>query len=186
MRCVRSLATAFAAAAISVASIPADAQEAPSGAAAPSQLETLGLSHIGFAVGDLKASVSFFVDTLGWKVAGGKPDYPSVFVTNGELFVTLWQTDPNPVPFDRRKNVGLHHMAITVRDLKSLYTLYERIKARPDVTIEFAPEFLDKGPTTQMMIRDPSGLRLEFIVPDDRMSAEEKARILAQGHPSPM
>ena len=139
--------------------------------------ETLGLNHIGLAVSDLEASTSFFVDTLGFQRAGGDPDYPSNFVFNGEIFVTLWQvSDPaNAIAFDRKKNVGLHHMAITVRDLTTLHDLHRRFLEHPRVTVEFGPEFLGSGPTTHMMIRDPSGLRLEFIVPRGRMSEEEQA-----------
>ncbi|MBE5073239.1 VOC family protein [Erythrobacteraceae bacterium E2-1 Yellow Sea] len=138
--------------------------------------ETLGLNHIGLAVSDLGATVAFFTDTLGWETAGGDPDYPSIFVTNGEMFVTLWRvTDPaTATPFNRKTNVGLHHMAITVRDLTTLHELHRRFVAHPGVVIEFAPEFLGNGPTTHMMIREPSGLRLEFIVPRGRMSAEEQ------------
>lgn len=138
--------------------------------------ETLGLNHIGLSVSDLDATVAFFTDTLGWDAVGGDPDYPSIFVTNGEMFVTLWRvTDPDTAtPFNRKTNVGLHHMAITVRDLATLHDLHRRFAEHPRVTIEFAPEFLGKGPTTHMMIREPSGLRLEFIVPRGRMSAEEQ------------
>ena len=141
------------------------------------EAETLGLNHIGLAVSDLEASANFFVDTLGFERAGGDPDYPAIFVFNGEIFVTLWQvTDPETaVQFNRKNNVGLHHMAITVRDLTTLHELHRRFTEHPRVTIEFAPEFLGNGPTTHMMIRDPSGLRLEFIVPRGRMSAEEQA-----------
>ena len=135
---------------------------------------TLGVNHIGFAVSKLDQSVSFFVDTLGWRKAGGRPDYPAVFVSNGSMFVTLWQVeDPaNAVTFNRRKNVGLHHMAITVRDLPTLHELHEKFKQTDGVIIEFAPEFLGKGPTTHMMIREPSGLRLEFIVPAGRIKEQ--------------
>lgn len=141
------------------------------------EAETLGLNHIGFAVCDLEASASFFVDTLGWKRVGGDPDYPAIFVANDEMMVTLWRvTDPaTAIPFDRKSNVGLHHMAITVRDLATLHDLHRRFLDNPRIKIEFAPEFLGDGPTTHMMIREPSGLRLEFIVPRSRMSAEEQA-----------
>lgn len=148
-------------------------------AAAPTEeAETLALNHIGLAVSDLDASASFFIDTLGWRPAGGDPSYPAKFVTNGEMFVTLWRvTDPaSAVPFDRKTNVGLHHMAITVRDLATLDALYQRFQEHPRVEIEFGPEFLGNGPTTHMMIREPSGIRLEFIVPRGRMSEEERAR----------
>ncbi|MEO0441710.1 MAG: VOC family protein [Pseudomonadota bacterium] len=135
---------------------------------------TLGLNHIGFAVSKLDETVAFFVDTLGWETAGGEPDYPSVFVTNGDMFVTLWQvTDPdNAVAFDRKNNVGLHHMAITVRDLDTLNALHKKFETQENITVEFAPEFMGDGPTTHMMIREPSGLRLEFVVPASRIKPE--------------
>ncbi len=132
---------------------------------------TLGLNHMGFSVSNLEKSASFFIDTLGWKKAGGRPDYPAIFVTNGSMFVTLWRVeDPETaVAFDRRKNVGLHHMAITVRDLDALHALHEKFKQTDGVTIEFGPEFIGNGPSTHMIIRDPSGLRLEFAVPASRI-----------------
>lgn len=149
---------------------PPDTDDNSATESAP-EAETLGLSHIGLAVSNLEASAAFFTDTLGWKTAGGEPDYPAIFVTNGQLFVTLWQvTDPAKAQvFNRKNNVGLHHMAITVRDLDTLHALHDKFMALENITIEFSPEFLGQGPTTHMMIRDPSGLRLEFIVPAERI-----------------
>ena len=133
---------------------------------------TAGVNHIGLAVKDLDGSVSFFVDTLGWRNVGGVEDYPSVFVTDGNMFLTLWRvTDPaNAVDFDRKNNVGLHHLAITVESLDALNMLHEKFKSVEGLRIEFAPEHLGKGPTTHMMIREPSGNRLEFIVPASRIN----------------
>ena len=149
--------------------VPASAQDTED---KPVEASTLGINHIGFAVSKLDATVDFFVDTLGWSPAGGRPDYPAKFVTNGSIFVTLWQVDDpnNAIAFDRKNNVGLHHMAITVRDLEALNALHEKFEEHDDVIVEFAPEFLGNGPTTHMMIREPSGLRLEFIVPANRIS----------------
>ena len=155
------------------ASMPALAQD---DAVPEPEAEVLGLNHIGLAVSDLEASTAFFVDTLGFEPSGGDPDYPANFVFNSEIFVTLWQTsEEDTVAFDRKNNVGLHHMAITVRDLIALHALHDKFKRHPKVTIEFGPEFLGGGPATHMMIRDPSGLRLEFVVPRSRMSEEEQA-----------
>ncbi len=125
---------------------------------------TSGLNHVGLTVSNLEKSVAFFVETLDWKNVGGFPDYPSVFVTDGEIFVTLWQsTDPeNTVPFDRKNNVGLHHLALTVTSFEALDELHERFKKTDGVVIEFAPELNGGGPTKHMMIREPSGNRLEF------------------------
>ncbi len=125
---------------------------------------TRGLNHVGLTVSNLEKSVAFFVDTLDWKVAGGYPDYPSVFVTDGEIFVTLWQTtDPEKaVPFDRKNNVGLHHLALTVTGFDALDELHARFEETEGVVIEFAPELNNGGPTKHMMIREPSGNRIEF------------------------
>lgn len=131
--------------------------------AAPEVL-TRGVNHIGLTVTDLDISTAFFVDTLGWKLVGGYPDYPSKFVTDGELVVTLWQaSDPaNAVPFDRKNNVGLHHLALTVVSRDALDVLHERFLQTDGVVIEFAPELNNGGPAIHMMIREPSGNRIEF------------------------
>ena len=44
----------------------------------------------------------------------GNPDYPAVFVGDGLTRITLWQIkDPvTAAPFDRRRNIGLHHLAL--------------------------------------------------------------------------
>lgn len=128
------------------------------------QVMTKGLNHLGLTVKNLSASVDFFVNTLGWKNVGGYPDYPSVFVTDGEIFLTLWQTKQanKVIAFDRKNNVGLHHLALTVASREILDELYKRFQSVPDLVIEFAPELNGKGPTIHMMIREPSGNRIEF------------------------
>lgn len=138
------------------------------------ELVTKGMNHIGLAVKDLQKTALFFTKTLGWREAGGRPDYPAIFVTDGSMFLTLWQVE-NPIAataFDRRKNVGLHHLAITVNTLEDLDDLHAKFLKLEGVKIEFAPEFLGKGPTTHMMIREPSGIRLEFIVPGGKRRSQ--------------
>ena len=131
---------------------------------------TRGLNHIGLTVRDLDASAAFFTDALRWRKVGGDPDYPSVFVTDGVMMVSLWRaTDPeNATAFDRKSNIGLHHMAMTIPDLETLDELYETLKDWPGVEIEFAPEFMGNGPTTHMIVYEPSGSRIEFVVPRGR------------------
>ena len=137
---------------------------------------TQGVNHIALTVTDLDASVAFFVDGLGWRTAGGFPDYPSVFVTDGSVFVTLWRaSDPaNAISFDRKNNVGLHHLAFTVPDIETLDELHTKMADWPGVTIEFSPEPNGGGPTIHMILREPSGNRLEFAVPGGRSRAHAK------------
>jgi len=125
---------------------------------------TLGFDHVGLTVKDLDAARAFFVDCLGWKVVGGKPEYPSVYVSNGDAVLTLWRVE-NPsacVDFDRRNNVGLHHVALRVPSREKLDELHARVASWPGVVIEFAPEPSGVGPKIHMMLREPGGNRLEF------------------------
>ena len=129
----------------------------------PSQI-TEGIHHAGFTVPNLTAARDFFIDALGFEQIGEVPDYPAVFLSDSTIMVTLWQAeDPDTaVAFDRRRNVGLHHVAFKVRDLDDVYT---RLSARDDVSVEFAPEHLGNGPTRHLMCAIPGGIRVEFIAP---------------------
>lgn len=125
---------------------------------------TRGLDHVGLTVKDLETSRAFFVDCLGWKVVGGKPAYPAVYVSDGSGVITLWRIeDPSHyVDFDRRKNVGLHHLAIKVQSRAALDELHAKVAAWPGVSVEFAPELSGAGPKFHMMLREPGGNRIEL------------------------
>ena len=131
------------------------------------EARTRGTHHVGLTVPDLGAAKTFFIDGLGFTQVGEKPDYPAVFVSDGEVMITLWQAeDPaNAVPFDRRRGIGLHHLALQVEDAAALDALHGELVMREDVHIEFAPEALGGGPTRHLMCRIPGNIRLEFIAP---------------------
>ena len=126
---------------------------------------TMGVHHVGLAVPDLEAAERFFVEALGWTAAGGVPDYPAAFVSDGAAMVTLWRVaDPATArSFDRRANVGLHHLALKVKDAAALASVYDRVRAHPGATIEFAPMPMREGSATHHFIGAmPGGLRIEF------------------------
>jgi catechol 2,3-dioxygenase-like lactoylglutathione lyase family enzyme len=127
---------------------------------------TAGAHHVGLTVPDLQAALGFFTEGLGYEQVGEVPDYPAAFVSDGATMVTLWQAESRDAaqPFDRRRHLGLHHLAIRVAD-GGLDALHARLAARDDVEIEFAPEALGGGATRHMMTRIPGGLRVEFIAP---------------------
>ena len=125
--------------------------------------KTLGIDHLGLTVRDLAASVEFFTQCLGWQTVGGKPDYPSVFVSDGTSVLTLWQVhNENPEKFDRRSNLGLHHVAFKIASEKELNVLYEEVKDWPGIVVECAPEFSGNGPKIHFFVAEPGGLRIEF------------------------
>ena len=128
---------------------------------------TKGAHHIGLTVPNLDTTRKFFLDTLGYEQVGEIPDYPAVFLTDGDIMITLWQAvDPvNAVPFDRKNVIGLHHLALVVESDAALDRMYERLQNTDGVSIEFAPEPLLGGPTRQMMCHIPGGIRVEFIAP---------------------
>jgi len=121
-----------------------------------------GIDHIGLSVSDLDASAKFFVEALGFSISGRDPKYPAAFMRNGEMSLTLWQTSKT-IKFNRKRNVGLHHLAIKVNSFDALEGLYQKLKDYPGVVIEFSPELAYGGPAKHMMIREPSGNRLELV-----------------------
>ena len=128
---------------------------------------TQGIHHIGLTVPEVSSARRFFVDALGFEQVGERPEYPAVFVSDGTTMVTLWQAeDPaQAVPFDRRRVIGLHHLALTVGEGTALDRLSGELRDRDDVEIEFEPESLGGGNTRHMMCRIPGNIRLELIAP---------------------
>lgn len=125
---------------------------------------THGAHHIGLTVPDIAATRRFFVETLGFDQVGDVPDYPAVFLSDGTTLLTLWQAeDPGTaVPFDRRRNIGLHHFALKV-DPDSLPGLHQKLVADPAVVVEFPPEPLGATGLRHMMCFIPGGVRMELI-----------------------
>ena len=130
---------------------------------------TAGVHHVGLTVPDITVTSAFFEGALGFTRVGGKPDYPAVFMSDGTVMITLWQADAaRVVPFDRRHNVGLHHLAPRIADPTAPDGLHAELAARADTVVEFAPELLGDGPTRHMMCLIPGGIRLELIAPVKR------------------
>ena len=123
------------------------------------------VDHIGLAVKRLATTLQFFTDELGFQLVGRDEDYPSAFVVNDHVMITLWQvkSPDEAVSFDRRKNIGLHHLALRVDSEDDLNQLYEQLKAVEGVRIEFSPEPLGNSAIKHMMLYEPGGIRLEFI-----------------------
>lgn len=126
------------------------------------QARTRGAHHVGLTVPDIDAASAFFTDALGFRTVGGNPDYPATFVSDGDIMVTLWQAQSpeHATPFDRRTNIGLHHLALRTTDLDGLAADLHR---RDDVTVEFDPEALGSSGIRHMMCRIPGNIRVEFI-----------------------
>lgn len=126
---------------------------------------TQGLDHLGLTVRDLDQTTAFFVDVLGWTETARDPDYPRTTVTDGHLRLTLWQADTaqDIVAFDRKANIGLHHLALRVDSRATLDTLAQKVAATDGVTMEFMPEPMGAGPRMHTIFAEPGGLRIELL-----------------------
>ena len=129
--------------------------------------KTVGVHHVGLTVPRLGDAQDFFVEGLGFEQVGEVPDYPAVFLSDGTAMITLWQAeDPtSAIPFDRRRVIGLHHLALRVADPAALEVLHGELAIRDDVEIEFAPESLGGSSVQHMMCHIPGNIRLEVIAP---------------------
>ena len=127
--------------------------------------QTSGINHLGLTVKNLQDSTRFFVEVLGWVESGRDAAYPRTAVSDGAVRLTLWQVDTSsPInEFDRRHNIGLHHVALNVDSHERLLALAQTVDSYPGVTVEFAPELLGAGPRMHMMLSEPGGNRIEFI-----------------------
>jgi catechol 2,3-dioxygenase-like lactoylglutathione lyase family enzyme len=126
---------------------------------------TRGVHHVGLTVPDIEVTRDFFVEVLGFEQVGEKPAYPAVFVSDGVTMLTLWQVQDRSSArgFDRKQQVGLHHLALQVADADALEQAHATLATQPGVDIEFAPEPLGTGGARHMMCSIPGGVRLELI-----------------------
>ncbi|TNE86587.1 MAG: VOC family protein [Deltaproteobacteria bacterium] len=125
-------------------------------------MSTAGIHHVGLTVLDVEVASHFFRDALGFREVGRKP-YPAVFVSDGVVMITLWQVQHPPRAFDRKSQVGLHHLALRLAPETSLDDVYAALIARDDTTGEFAPEPLGASGLRHCMLLGPGGLRLELV-----------------------
>lgn len=129
---------------------------------------TSGAHHIGLAVPDIEATREFFCDGLGFTTVGSVPDYPALFVSDGTTLLTLWQlTDPaTATRFDRKRNAGLHHLALKVANTAMLDVVAEKVRGWPGAAIEFDPCAMREGSVVRHFICTiPGGIRVEFATP---------------------
>lgn len=125
---------------------------------------TRGIHHLGLTVADLTAAKDFFINALYFKLLGENPNYPAAFVTDGTTMITLWAADADANPFDRKKQVGLHHAAFAIENLEKLTDLYDRLKDWQGVHIEGEISAPSVGSQSRhFLLRMPGGPRIEFF-----------------------
>lgn len=126
---------------------------------------TTGIHHVGLSVMDVESAALFFEQQLGWKRTRSIVDYPAIYVSDGCTMLSLWQLrHPRSASnFDRKRTIGLHHLALQVSDHRQLEKLYQRLLKADNCGIEFAPQKIRQGPARHMMCCVDANIRIEFI-----------------------
>ena len=129
---------------------------------------TCGVHHIGLTVPDLDQARAFFCGVLGFDEVGGVPAYPSIFLSDGAILLTLWRA-ADPVTaraFDRRANIGLHHLSLAVANDDALDRAWDEVRAHPHVIVDAVPGPIRAGSATRhFLVFIPGGIRIEFATP---------------------
>lgn len=133
-------------------------------------MSTKGINHLGLTDRDLDQTTAFFTDLLGWNLLMRDDSYPRTTVSDGHCRFTLWQADRSQAmtDFNRKTNIGLHHVALEVATKEELFELAEKIRTWPGVVMEFEPELLGGGPRMHMMFAEPGGIRIEINWPAEQ------------------
>ena len=129
---------------------------------------TQGVHHVGLTVPDLDQARAFFCGTLGFDEVGGVPAYPSIFLSDGAILLTLWRAaDPMTArAFDRRANIGLHHLSLAVANDAALDRAWDKVRAHPHVIVDAVPGPIRAGSATRhFLVFIPGGIRIEFATP---------------------
>jgi methylmalonyl-CoA/ethylmalonyl-CoA epimerase len=133
----------------------------------------LGLDHVGVAVGDLEAAITFYCDVLGMRVMH-REDNPDqqvaeVMLSSGEAgpassqLQLLLPLSENSVlqRFLMRRGSGLHHVAYAVSDVRSASRILRHCGVR---VLYDAPRAGTRGSQINFVHpKDTGGVLLELV-----------------------
>lgn len=137
--------------------LPPPADVAPNPAISP-----LKLGHVAVYTGDIKASVAFYCDRLGFRVSDWMEDF-FVFLRCGP--------DHHTCNFIASANRGMHHMAFELRDWAHVQMACDWL-ARNGYKITWGPGRHGIGHNIFIYHRNPAGQIVELFTELDTMSDE--------------
>ena len=125
---------------------------------------TKGIHHVGLTTQNVEEAAQLFTELLGFEIVNENPDYPSIFISDGTNMITLWEVQDkvHSVPFDRKLNIGLHHLALKVATLSELNDIHKTL-VNHNAPIEFAPGPVGAGTAHHMIFSEPGGIRIELF-----------------------
>ena len=123
------------------------------------------LGHIVLYVRDLRRSIAFYRDVLGWPLVEEPGHFPaaafSVGKTHHDLLLIEVGPDAQPIPSGRR--VGLYHFGVKVGDSDDeLRAMLARLQAASDLTTVMGAT--DHHVTHSLYVQDPDGNEVELYI----------------------
>ncbi len=119
-----------------------------------------GISHVAYAVSDMKKSVEFYCDILGLTEAfditdeNNCPSVKYIKVANGQFLELLYHEQPTGT-----QNGGYSHLCLAVDDAKSMAKELEQ----KGVTLTQPVTVSPKTGNAIFWAKDPDGNRIEFM-----------------------
>jgi lactoylglutathione lyase len=138
-----------------------------------------GIAHIAITVKDMKKSLDFYTRVLGFKKAfsisepeTGKPWIEYLYMGNGQ-FVELFYGGTKDNPWSGEL-MGFNHICLQVDDIHSVV---EHVKKECVEIMYELKQGVDHN--WQAWIKDPDGIRIEFMQIDERSPHYKAMRELA-------
>jgi lactoylglutathione lyase len=75
---------------------------------------TQGLSHVGLTVANLNKTTAFFTETLGGDLLVKNLMTPQILLQTAKFSLPFGKLLVLITRFDRKNNIGLHHLALSV------------------------------------------------------------------------
>ncbi len=121
-----------------------------------------GIGHLAFTVENMKRSLEFYCDLLGFKHAfsiqddNGKPWIEYVKVGTGQ-FIELFYGSKNKAEADS-SHIGFHHLCLEVTDIEKIAN---QLKGK-GIKLDSEPK-RGKDDNLQCWVSDPDGNPIEFM-----------------------
>lgn len=130
------------------------------------QENVTGLQHLGIPAVDLKESIRWYTEVLGFEVIEEKalPEVPchAAFVKKGNLVIELYQEDEAAVKEVAGRSHGhVDHLALNVKDIKAAFEEMKKTGSTMlDTEIQSLP-FFENG-VAWFTVLGPNGEKVEF------------------------
>ena len=127
------------------------------------------IGHIVLNVIDVKRSVEFYRDVVGFQVSRIRPGYTGAFLTCGvnhhnlALFEATADFEPRT-----KKQIGLNHFAFKVEDYDQLQEAHQRLIDNNTII----DHIVDHGMTRSVYFLDPDGIEMELF--SDTFATQEE------------